>query len=290
LTIATPPKPPSFNQLPLAYVSQHGEPLTAVVTLPRGYVSGKAYPAIVLVYLGQRVDSAAARTPAVLDTDAFYETAAYYCSLGFVSIQPSMPSHLDDAHVNPIDELTDGVTPAIDQAIRLGMVDSTRIGLVGHSFGGFSAVGLLTKTKRFRAAAAMAAPVDLTGMYGTFYHRERVGGLWPEYWEAQASTLETGQFNLRATPWDEPERYVYNSPLQHVQQIVTPLLIIQGDEDFVPIAQGEQLYSALLRLGRPVEFARYRGQGHEIYGFAAEVDLDARLARWFERYLGPTVP
>jgi dipeptidyl aminopeptidase/acylaminoacyl peptidase len=68
-------------------------------------------------------------------------------------------------------------------------------------------------------------------------------------------------------------RYFRNSPIFFADRIETPLMIIQGDLDFVPIQQGEEMFSALHRLGKPVVFVRYWGEGHLNAGPANVADF-----------------
>ena len=64
--------------------------------------------------------------------------------------------------------LDDGVGPAVDKAIALGIADSAKLGLMGHSYGGFSVYGLVTQTHRYKAAVALSGITDLVSIYGIF--------------------------------------------------------------------------------------------------------------------------
>lgn len=66
----------------------------------------------------------------------------------------------------------------------------------------------------------------------------------------------------------------------------TPLLIIQGDMDYVPLAQGEQFFSALYRQGKRARFVRYWGEGHILQSPANIQDMWQRIYGWFDEFLG----
>ena len=86
-------------------------------------------------------------------------------------------------------------------------------------------------------------------------------------------------------PWKDPDRYIRNSPLTYASKVTTPLLIVQGDMDYVPIQQGEEFFSALYRQNKPASFVRYWGEGHILESPANITDLWTRLFAWLARYL-----
>ena len=94
--------------------------------------------------------------------------------------------------------------------------------------------------------------------------------------------------NLEAEPWESPDRFWEHSPLAYVQDINTPLLIIHSENDFrVPIAEGEQLYTMLKRLGRTVQMVRYPREGHELSRSGEPkhvIDRLERIVGWWDRY------
>lgn len=272
-----------YTTLTFKYLSQRADSLSASILLPATYVSGRKCPLIVMVYPGQRLGT---------DTTAWLDRGGVppmlepttYADLGYAVLFPTMP--YDPAEGDPLSQLSIGVLPAVDRVIQMGIVDSTRIGLLGHSFGGYAVLGLISTTTRFRAAVALAAPANAASLYGAFEPSER-------YRDAPLSLrsfvsyafLENGQFALGTTPWANSFSYINNSPFFMVDRIRTPLLLAQGDQDFVPLSQGEQLYRALARLGRPVELRRYWGEGHVFNSYDDIVDLTHAVASWFDVHL-----
>src|SRR5260370_10313259 len=100
-----------------------------------------------------------------------------------------------------------------------------------------------------------------------------------------ASGPTSAQGHLSVPPWRDTDLYTRNSPLFHVEQCQTPLLIIQGDMDFVPMQQGEEFFRAMQRLGKRARFARYWGEGHVIQGGANTRDMMQQTFQWFDEFL-----
>ena len=91
------------------------------------------------------------------------------------------------------------------------------------------------------------------------------------------------------TPWDDPERYAFHSPITYVKNIKTPLLIFHSEQDLrCPIEQAEQLWTALKWLRREVEFLRFERQSHGLSRFGhpkLRVERLAAIADWFTDHL-----
>ena len=81
------------------------------------------------------------------------------------------------------------------------------------------------------------------------------------------------------------DRYIRNSPITYADRVSTPLMIVQGDLDYVPIQQGEEFFTALYRQNKPADFVRYWGEGHIIESPANITDLWNRIYGWLDRYL-----
>ena len=106
----------------------------------------------------------------------------------------------------------------------------------------------------------------------------------PQTEGTQVSLVEDGQAALGAPPWKDVERYIRNSPIFYADHVETPVLIIQGDMDFVPIQQGEEFFMAMNRQGKRARFVRYWTSGHGIGG-ANMVDMWKQIYAWFDEFL-----
>ncbi len=124
-------------------------------------------------------------------------------------------------------------------------------------------------------------------LYGQFDARLRYEPDAHEY--LLQSLAETGQLRMGAPPWQDPERYTRNSPLFTVGDVQTPLLIIQGDMDYVPLQQGEQFFGALYRQGKRARFVRYWGEGHVLQSPANVHDMWQQIFGWLDEFLSGAV-
>ena len=267
----------------LEYSSLTGRDLQAWLLLPAADAVGPV-PLVVSVYPGTVYRSSVPRS--LRPTTGDFLHPQLFAALGYAVLLPSMPEG-GSPNGNPIDELRDGVLPALDAAIATGLVDPERVAVVGQSAGGYAVLGLIAQSDRFRAAVASASYSDLASLYGTFYGQFRYGdGGHPQHGQVfRIMQMERGFMRMGGPPWQEPERYRHNSPLTHVESIDTPLMLVHGDLDFVPIQQSEQMFTALYRLGREVRFIRYHGEWHTVSGQANVQHLWTQLDNWLKRHL-----
>jgi dipeptidyl aminopeptidase/acylaminoacyl peptidase len=155
------------------------------------------------------------------------------------------------------------------------LLDERRVAITGVSYGGFLTTWAIGQHPgRFRAAIAENPVTDLTSTFGS---AEDDGTFW---------IVELG-----GAPWEQPAMYAARSPLTHAGRIRTPLLLLHAEEDHnCPVAQSEELYSALARLGRPVRFLRARDLGHLMNftgGGRFRLARAAAIDDWLDRWLRP---
>ena len=267
----------------LRYRSDDGDSLTALVVLPPSYVPGHRYPVVTWVYVGMVYADTA-----LVDVDPFNASQlnlGLLAAEGYVVLLPSMPI-ADHAHV--LAEMTGTVLPAVDRLVASGIADPDRVAVMGQSFGGYSTLGLITQTHRFRSAIALAVISDFLSAYGTYRP-------WDRYRSDAQVTLatpkmdEAGQPGLGASPWADPWRYFMNSPVLFADRVQTPVMIMQGDLDFEGPEQAEEFFTALYRLGKRAELVRYVGEQHVIESPANVRDMWTRILGWLTETMGPTL-
>jgi dipeptidyl aminopeptidase/acylaminoacyl peptidase len=269
----------------LRYKAASGDSLSAVVLLPPHYAPNQRAPMVTWVYPGVVVGDTASATVDfwLAKNHAHADNLHLLAAHGYAVMIPSMPQ--GPVPRDPYVELPNGVLPAVNAAIAAGIADSARIAVMGQSFGGFATFGLITQTNRFAAAIAVSGFSDLLSNYGTFDGERRYRAD-AHLSRVQARFSEGDVIGLRAPPWVDPERYVRNSPIRYVANVTTPILIIHGDVDYVPIQQSEEFFTALQRLGRPAEFARYWGESHGATDSSANArDRWNRVLAWLARWL-----
>jgi dipeptidyl aminopeptidase/acylaminoacyl peptidase len=268
----------------IEYRGLDGQDLKALVILPIEYREGTKYPLVTWVYAG----SVVGEKPTILANlnEAISLNLQLLAARGYAVLLPSMPLSAEGVTGDPYMELTKGVLPAVDKAIELGIADPKRLGLMGQSFGGFSTYGLVTQTTRFQAAVALAGLSDLASLYAQFDARQRYDAF-PQEDLFYMFLAESGQERLGNPPWKDFGRYIRNSPIFYVDRVGTPLMIIQGDMDYVAMQQGEQFFMSLYRQNKRAQFVRYWGEGHVLEGPANIRDMWQRIYAWFDEFLKP---
>jgi len=274
-----------FKQI--EYTSLNGEKLKGWLILPPGYEAGKRYPVLAWVYAGWVAG----------DRPSPYESIDSNGTLnlqipaarGYVVLLPSMPLAPEGVPEDPMLRLPEGVLPAVDKVIEMGIGDPDRLFLMGQSFGGFSTYGLVTQTQRFKAAVSLAGLSDLISLYGQFDARERYTEHPQEELFMQA-LMESAQTGMGNPPWKDQGRYIRNSPIFYVDRVKTPLMIIQGDVDYVAMQQGEEFFISLYRQGKRAKFVRYWGEGHVLESPANIRDMWNQIFLWFDEFSHPAPP
>jgi len=97
--------------------------------------------------------------------------------------------------------------------------------------------------------------------------------------------LEKGFMGLGDPPWQATERYRDASPISQVGKVQTPVMIVHGDLDYIPIQQAEEFFTALYRQGKRSVFVRYHGEGHGISNRPNVLDFWERFRGWMAETL-----
>jgi dipeptidyl aminopeptidase/acylaminoacyl peptidase len=266
----------SFEYLSLDQSRQY-----AKLLLPHGYVAGTRYPTVVWVYGGSTQSEDG--SPESRNNGDF-SNLLLLAGHGYAVLFPSMPLAEAGSGIDPILHLNDGVDPAIEKAVALGIVDPNRLAVMGHSYGGYSVYGLLTQTHRYCAGIAMMGISDLVSGYAEFDPRFRYSD--PNYAAvAGPEDEESTQMRMGVPLWADPEKYVRNSPVFSANKIETPLLIVSGDQDGIIGMQDEQMFTVLNRRGRRVEFVRYLGEQHGLESPPNIIDMWKRVFAWLDTYV-----
>ena len=156
-------------------------------------------------------------------------------------------------------------------------VDSKRVGLQGHSRGGWETNFIITHTNLFAAAVSASGMCDYISLYNQV--REKGSG------GSRQGSFEMLYQRIGATLWEKPELYIENSPIFKADKVTTPVLMMANKEDEdVPFQQGVEFFTALRRLGKKAWMLQYDGEGHVIFGKAAE-DYTFRMKQFFDHYL-----
>lgn len=157
-------------------------------------------------------------------------------------------------------------------------IDSSKIGINGHSFGGLETNYIITRTNRFAAAISGAGLSDLVSGYGSLWGR-RMGF-------SQQHFYEKGYIDMTGSLWESQKEYIENSAIFKANQITTPLLLMHNrNDDAVPFSQSMEFFTGLRRLKKPVWLLEYDGQEHTINDYNMSVDFSIRQKQFFDHYL-----
>lgn len=253
----------------ITWTSLDGQTLHGALLLPAGYTAGQKCPLIVWVYSGSNY-SVFLHYFGLSGRRAF--NFQLLATRGYAVLMPDAPEHPGA----PMADLIKTVLPGVEKVVEMGIADSSRVGIGGHSRGGYTALSMIVQTNRFKAAVMIDGFGDLMSQYGEL----RDDGT-----AFQPTTIES---RLGGTPWQFRERYIENSPLFYLDRVQTPLLIVHGMEDRnVFPNRSDEIFVALRRLGKEAMYARYDGEKHvpTEWTYANQLDLWNRVISWFDKYL-----
>jgi dipeptidyl aminopeptidase/acylaminoacyl peptidase len=161
------------------------------------------------------------------------------------------------------------IMAGVDAMMKQFPIDPKRIGLRGHSYGGYMAMWAETQTTRFSAVVAGAGLADFLSYYG------------------QNDIDEWMIPFFGASVYDDPAVYQKSDPIHFVKNVKTPTLILVGDRDGeVPMPQSIEWYHALQAMKVPTQMVVYPNEGHVFYRPADARDYTLRSLQWFEQWFG----
>jgi dipeptidyl aminopeptidase/acylaminoacyl peptidase len=250
------------------YVGLNSKPLQAALFLPANYQPGQRYPTVVYIYEKLSDGLHQYQPPS---TGGFNKSI--YTSNGYAVLMPDIKYQLNDPGTSAVK----CIMPALDAAIANGVVDANRVGLHGHSWGGYQTAFLVTQTDRFKAAIAGAALTDLVSMYSSIYWNAGI---------ANQPIFESSQGRFTGGYWEQQEAYIRNSPVYHAQNVKTPLLLLHNDKDgAVDFTQGVEYFNTLRRLQKPVVMLQYKGENHGLAKTENRKDYAVRMREFFDHHL-----
>ncbi|HET7040323.1 MAG TPA: prolyl oligopeptidase family serine peptidase [Gemmatimonadales bacterium] len=254
----------------IAWRGADGTALRGLLYQPADFDSTRKYPLLVNFY-ERNSDNLHAYHPPLPHRSSIRPT--FYASRGYLVFVPDVVYRIG----YPGQSALDCVVPGVLELVRRGLVDPDRIGVQGHSWGGYQIAYMVTRTNLFQAAAAGAPVANMTSAYGGIR------------WESGMSRMfqyERTQSRIGRSLWEAPLRYLENSPLFWADRIATPLLILHNDNDgAVPWYQGIELFTAMRRLGKPAWLVNYNGEPHWPLPYPKRRDWNIRMQQFFDHYL-----
>ena len=252
------------------YVNADGKPLRAILTKPEDFDPAKKYP--LMVYIYEQLTNGLHRYVAPAPGGSSVNVTRYV-SNGYIVLQPDIVYDIG----YPGQSALKCVVPAVQKVLSMGFVDPKRVGIQGHSWGGYQISYMITQTNIFRAVEAGASVVNMTSAYG--------GIRWGSGM-SRAFQYEKTQSRIGPPLWENPMLYVENSPLFWVQKIHTPYLTMANDEDdAVPWYQGIEFFSAMRHLGKEAYMFVYNGEKHGLRQRDNQKHWTVHMAEYFDYFL-----
>jgi len=252
------------------WTSTDGIPLQGILYKPEGFDASQEYPMMVYFY-ERNSDGLHSYTVPAAGSSSINRSS--YVSRGYLLFVPDIPYAIG----YPGESALDAVVPGVLGLIAEGFVDRTKIGVQGHSWGGYQIAYMLTRTDLFAAAEAGAPVANMISAYGGIR------------WGTGMSRMfqyERTQSRIGGSLWEQPLRFIENSPIFTADKIKTPLLMMHNDQDTaVPWEQGIELFVALRRLGQPTWMLNYNGEPHGLRKSQNRKDWAIRMQQFFDHYL-----
>ncbi len=251
------------------YPSFDGRKIQGWILKPPAFDAAKKYPFILQIHGG----------PHAAYGNTFTHEFQWMAAKGYVVLytNPRGSSNYGQDFGNviqynyPGDDYKD-LMAGVDEVVKKGYVDETRLGVTGGSGGGLLTNWVVTQTTRFKAAVSQRDISD-----------------WSNFWYTADFTLFTPTW-FRKAPFEDPAEFARRSPITYVAKIQTPLMFILGEEDFrtPPAAGGEDLFRALKYLKRPTVMVRFPGESHELSRSGRpwhRIERLQHIVGWFDKWM-----
>jgi dipeptidyl aminopeptidase/acylaminoacyl peptidase len=197
----------------------------------------------------------------------------YYVSNGYLVFTPD----IDAKYTNGIaaQYALNSVLGAANYVSKLPFVDSSKMAIMGHSWGGFESNYIVTHTSKFAAAVTGSGPSDAVGDYGT----SDIDGSMP-------FSFKISYDNVQGTIYDNLNTFIKNSPKLYADKVTTPILFMHNKNDnAVPFRNGESFFYSLWKLRKKAWLLQYDREDHTIENEDDKLDYTIRLKQFFDHYL-----
>lgn len=238
------------------------------VLKPTDYEEGKEYPAILDIHGG----------PKTVYGDVFYHEMQVWANMGYFVFFCNPRG--GDGRGNEFADIRgkygtvdyDDLMKFTDEVLKAYPIDRSRVGVTGGLYGGFMTNWIIGHTDRFACAASQRSIAN---------------------WFSKFGTTDIGYyFNVdqnASSPWENPEKLWWHSPMKYADKVKTPTLFIHSEEDYrCWLTEGIQMFTSLKYHGVPARLCMFRGENHELSRSGKPRHRVKRLeemTNWFELYL-----
>jgi dipeptidyl aminopeptidase/acylaminoacyl peptidase len=258
----------------VTYKRKDGVQLSGTLYLPPGHTQGERLPMFVWAYPREFVDPDSASQVTGSPnrfTSVGGSSHLLLLTQGYAIFDgPTMPivGPGETANDTYVEQLVSSAEAAVDKAVEMGVADRHRVGVGGHSYGGFMTANLLAHSDLFAAGIARSGA----------YNRS----LTPFGFQAETRTF-----------WEIPQIYERMSPFWFANKINEPILLIHGEADdnsgTFPI-QSERLYMALKGHGATVRYVTLPNEAHGYAARESNLHTIAEMLNWLDKYVKNAKP
>jgi dienelactone hydrolase len=264
----------SLKQEIINYHSSEGIPLKGILYYPLNYNPLDKYPMVVHIYKIQRKKESN-KYPVVKygspNNDGF--NLRLLLENGYFVYFPDIAYGNNGPGLSALD----CINHALDALSNNPLIDQNKIGLIGHSHGGYETNFIATHSNRFAAYVSGAGNSDIIRSYFSFNYNF----VSPFYWQ-----FETGQYEMGKSFKEDKDLYFQNNPIHYVDQVNAPILLWEGMKDYnIYWEQTMEFYIGLKRNNKKVVALFYPEEGHVLNSEDACKDLDSRVLDWFNYFL-----
>ncbi len=265
------PKLPIGETRVIRWKSKDGKEVEGLLTLPVGYQDGKRYPLILNIHGGP----AGAFNESFIGASGLYPIATF-AARGWATLRANprgstayglafRAANFTDWGGGDYQDLMTGV----DHLIEQGIANPNKLAVMGWSYGGYMTNWVVGQTNRFQCAVSGAGLSNMISMYGTNDIPSTLDDYFDGAW------------------FEQPDRYIKQSPLFYMKNVTTPLLVLHGEEDIrVPTTQGYEMYEGVKRRGVEAQMVVYPRTPHGPQEPKFVLDIMQRHVDWVAKHIG----
>jgi poly(3-hydroxybutyrate) depolymerase len=262
---------PAWGEMHNFHWTNGARHLEGWLMLPKDYAPGKTYPLIVSVHGGPSGTCASHWDPRGMGATS---------AMGYFVFCPNPRGSYGQGEAFTRGNVKDfgggdyrDIMAGVDAIMKQYPIDPKRLGIRGHSYGGYMTMWAETQTRRFAAAVAGAGLSDWLSYYGV-------------------NDIDEWMIPFfGASVYDDPAVYAKSDPMHFAKAVKTPTLILVGDRDGeVPMEQSVEWWHALTAMNVPTKLVVYSDEGHMFIKPADARDYYVRTLEWFDEWFGKAAP
>ncbi len=261
----------SIRQEIISYKNSSNIPLKGILYYPANYDSRKEYPMIVHIYQIQSKDQNIYNYPKNQQVGFDLRTLL---DKGYFVYMPDIIFSAEGTGMSALD----CVNKSLDALAGYKNINKTKIGLIGHSMGGYETNFIATHSNRFTTYISGSGHSDIVRAYFSYSYDSFIPLLWQ---------FETGQYKMNTSFFHNKGLYYINNPVYEADKVNAPILLWTGTNDEnVHWGHTMEFYIALKRSHKDAIALFYPNQLHILEVNSREsIDLNKRILEWWDYFL-----